>query len=116
VFRTPSAAKPRRHWVSWLFSVSWVFHRLWVFHLSEGGQNVTAEAGLTRTWNVGRYTVTLSLRKPTAGQIASVAAEWSPGLPERLTEAEVAQYVRGRNEALAELAAELGVRSAVIDV
>jgi len=60
---------------------------------------------LIRTWKVSRYTVTLTASTVQPGSLAAIAMEWSPELPERLTEAEIAEYVRGRNAALAELAA-----------
>ena len=70
-----------------------------------------------RAWRVGcRCEVTMTARKPERGQVVSASMEWSPDLPERLTESEIADYLRGRNAALAELAAELGGSAAVIDL
>jgi hypothetical protein len=54
---------------------------------------------------VGRYTVTLTVPKPQAGTVQGMVAEWHPDVPERLTDAELAQYRAGHNAALAELGA-----------
>lgn len=74
-----------------------------------------AAAGV-RTWSVGRYTATLTIPRPRPGATLAASVEWLPEMPERLTEAEVAEYVRGRNQALLELSVELGLRAVVVDL
>lgn len=70
---------------------------------------------LTRTWHVGSRTVTFCVPRPTPGRAVHCLCEWSPDEPTRLTPEEWQQYAAGRNAALAEMAAELGVNVAVID-
>jgi hypothetical protein len=65
---------------------------------------MSAEAAAAcRSFSVGRYTVTLTVPTLKAGVAAAVVVEWTPELPERLTAAEVAEYVRGRNAVLVAL-------------
>lgn len=73
-------------------------------------------ATLTRSWAVGAFTATMTVPKPKLGQVASAVIEWSPHVPQRLTDDELATYRRGLNAAVAELSAELGVTAAVIDL
>lgn len=73
-------------------------------------------AAITRSWTVGQYTATLTVPRTKPGHLASAVIEWSPHVPHRLTEDELACYWRGRNSALAELSTALGVNAAVIDV
>lgn len=78
---------------------------------------MTAEAALlTRTFRVGKRTVTLTFPRPKAGDALCLACEWSPDPPRRLSKAELRQYRAGRNAAVAELARELGVKAAVVEV
>jgi len=77
---------------------------------------MTAEAAFTRTWPVGKYVATLSMSRPSNGKAQCVLIEWSPEMPQRLGESEIAEYVRGRNAALADMAAELGLRVALVEV
>jgi hypothetical protein len=70
---------------------------------------------LVRTWAVGSYQVTLSVPMPRAGQTLSCVMEWTPELPEHLTDAEVEQYRAGRDRAIREIAEQLGVRAAVLE-
>jgi hypothetical protein len=70
---------------------------------------------LSRTFQVGERTVTLTIPRPTKGRAVSVACEWSPDVPVRLSPMEWREYVAGRTAALAEVAAELGLHVAVID-
>lgn len=67
-------------------------------------------AVLTHSWLVGPYRVTLTVQHPVPGRSMHCSCEWEPSLPERLTEEEVCQYVRGRDAALCELSRQLGVR------
>lgn len=78
---------------------------------------MTGEAAiLTRTFKVGRRTCTLTFPRPKAGDALCLACEWSPGPPRRLSKAEWREYRAGRNAAVAELARELGVRAAVVEL
>ena len=77
---------------------------------------MSAQAAITRSWKVGRYTATLNVPRATPGAVACAVIEWEPGLPDLLTAAEVTRYVRGRNAALAEMAAEMGITAAVVDL
>lgn len=70
------------------------------------------QAVLSRSWLVGRYTVTMTVPPIVAGQVRSVAIEWSPDQPRRLTDAEIEQYRRGRNDAIQ----ALGLKALVIDL
>jgi hypothetical protein len=73
-------------------------------------------AALPRSWQVGKYTATLTAPKARPGTVASACIEWTPHVPQRLTSAELEQYHAGRNRALAELAAALGINAAVVDL
>lgn len=78
---------------------------------------MTAEApALVRSWPVGSRTATLTVPRPAPGSVLSAVIEWSPDAPRGLSGAEWKQYRDGRNAALAEVAAELGVSAAVLDV
>ena len=78
---------------------------------------MTAHAALlSRSWRVGRWTVTLSIPALTPGLGAAGVVEWSPAMPGRpLTPSELAEYRRGRDSALADFAREKGLRSAVVE-
>jgi hypothetical protein len=73
-------------------------------------------AAMVRSWTVGDRTVTMTVPKPKPGQLAHCSIEWSPSVPEKLDAAARAEYVAGRNQALADLAQEQGIRIAVIDL
>ena len=73
-------------------------------------------AAITRSWSVGPYTATLKAPRTKPGYLASAVIEWSPHVPQRLTEDQLETYRRGRNAAVAELSAELGVIAAVVDL
>lgn len=72
-------------------------------------------AVLTRSWSVGRFTVTLTCPRPEAGASQVAAIEWAPHAPDRLTAAELRQYREGRDAAVAELAGALRLRIAVVE-
>ena len=77
---------------------------------------MTAEhPALTRSWPVGRFTCTLTVPPVKTGAVYA-AIEWEPHRPEELTRDEIAAYRRGRNQALAELTAELGIRGPTVEV
>lgn len=78
---------------------------------------MSGEAAFTRSWLVGCRTVTLTTPvRLLPGACLSAAMEWAPSTPERLTSAEWVQYRAGRNAAVCELAAALGVKVAVVDL
>lgn len=77
---------------------------------------MSAEPALSRAWKVGARTVTLSMARPVRGRPMSAVVEWDPEAPLHLSAAEWSQYRIGRNAALEELSAELGIRTAVIDL
>jgi hypothetical protein len=78
---------------------------------------MSAEAALAvRSWKAGRYTCTLTVQRPRAGALVSCVIEWAPQVPHRLTDGEISEYRAGRNTALAELSAELGINAAVIEL
>lgn len=72
--------------------------------------------GFSRTWKVGRYTAELSVPALRSGQPVHAVIEWSPDVPRRLTASETQDYLAGRTQALAELAAQFELRVAVVDV
>jgi len=73
-------------------------------------------AALTRSWPVGNRTCTLTVPRPNPGAPACAVVEWSPDTPSRLTASEWKAYRAGRDQAAAELAAELGGAAAVIEL
>lgn len=73
-------------------------------------------AALTRSWAVGTRTCTLTVPKSRPGAAMSACVEWSPDPPPRLSASEWHQYRTGRNAAIAEMAATLGINAAVIDL
>lgn len=73
-------------------------------------------AALTRSWPVGTRTATLSMPKPRPGRPQSCVILWTPDAPPSMSGAEWKQYRAGRDAAVSELAAALGVNVAVIDL
>jgi len=72
------------------------------------GAAMSAEAAFTHTWQVGRWTVTLSAPPLMLGARLVVTCEWAPDVPGRpLTDSERRQYEAGRDAALAAMAATL---------
>lgn len=76
---------------------------------------MSAGAGITRSWSVGKYRVTMTIPRSGSGLLAATV-EWEPYLPKRLTDAELRQYRAGRDAALAEMAAELGVTVGLVEL
>lgn len=72
------------------------------------------QAVLQRSFPVGFYTATLTVRASRSGGTVGCTCEWEPGVPERLGEAELFAYVTGRNTALAELSQLLGLPALAI--
>ncbi len=73
-------------------------------------------AAAVRTWPVGQFTCTLTVQRPRAGAVVTCTVEWSPRVPQALAPDEVTAYRAGRNRALAEVSAELGLSAAVLEV
>lgn len=71
---------------------------------------------LVRSWQVGNRTCTMTVPRPQPGQPVHVALEWDPTIPEHLSLAERMQYRRGRDAAIAEVAAALQIAVAVVDL
>ena len=64
-------------------------------------REMSAEAAVVHFWQVGRWTVTLSMPRVVAGAVVCAVAEWSPALPGRpLTASEQRQYDAGLAEAM----------------
>lgn len=59
---------------------------------------------LIRRWSVGDYTVTLRCQRPKPGQAVGAFVEWDPTMPKGLTATDQAAYLRGRDEAIAQVA------------
>ena len=77
---------------------------------------MSAQAAITRAWKVGRYTATLTVPASITAGLMQAVIEWTPQAPNRLTQRELQEYRRLRNKALAEISAELGIKTAVIDL
>jgi hypothetical protein len=62
---------------------------------------MSAEAvAVSRTFQVGRYTATVSLPRLPVGGTGCAVIGWSPCMPDRLSPAELEQYRRGRDAAI----------------
>lgn len=70
---------------------------------------MSATAGVSRTFKVGRYTVDLTIQRPTPGKATMASVEWAPCLPNPLSGSELRQYRAGRDRAFAEIADEMGI-------
>lgn len=81
-----------------------------------GGQILSARLAVSRSWSVAGRTVTLTVSRPTPGAGMCANVEWSPCEPNSLTREELALYRLHRDEAIAAIAIELGVRAAVLDL
>ena len=78
---------------------------------------MTAESALgVRTWRVAGYTCELTVQRPKSGALVHAVCEWTPAEPSRLSAEEWREYRMGRNRAISELAAELGISVAVLDL
>lgn len=71
---------------------------------------------LVRSWQVGNRTCMMTVPRPQPGRPVHLAIEWSPTMPRRLSRGELAQYRAGRNAAIADVARELGVTAALLEV
>ena len=69
---------------------------------------------ITDTWRVGkRYRVEMTIGTDDRGE-PRLCAEWTPRVPERLTQREVAAYQRGRDALVSRFAEQAGIASVVI--
>jgi hypothetical protein len=71
---------------------------------------------LIHSFRVGRHTVTVTIQRPRAGAVVAMVTEWQPNMPSRLSDAQLKAYRRGRDEAVAMLAARTGIEIAVVEV
>ena len=69
-----------------------------------------------RSWPVGERTCTVTMQRLKPGAVVHMVVEWSPSQPKRLTADEWAQYRTGRNSALADIAVEMGINAAVLEL
>ncbi|NUZ07652.1 hypothetical protein [Piscinibacter koreensis] len=76
---------------------------------------MSAEPAITRTWSVGRYTAHLSVARPKPGAVMCAVIEWTPGVPRDFTDRDYQKYRDGRDRALSQIAAELGINVAVVE-
>lgn len=83
---------------------------------SSGNRGTDSAAVVSRSWKVGERMVTLTIPRPEGGRQLIACAEWSPTEPSRLSDQEWREYRQGRNKAIAELAAELEISVAVLDL
>jgi hypothetical protein len=78
---------------------------------------MSAQAALAvRSWPVGNRTVTLTIPRPNSTGPIVASATWSPTEPSGLSTSEWLQYRQGRHKALCELAEELGISVAVLEL
>lgn len=66
---------------------------------------------LTRSWQVGRYTASLTV-PPLAAGVVHAVIEWTPHTPNDLTADELQAYRRGRDAAFR----DLGLAALVVDL
>ncbi len=71
---------------------------------------------LARSWPVGDRVCILTVPRPHAGKAQHACIEWSPSAPPALSADELQQYRRGRDAAVAALAAELRITVAVVEM
>lgn len=79
---------------------------------------MSASLAIESTFRVGKFKVTLSApANIEPGRPLALHCEWDPRLPGRpLTPSEWAQYVAGRDKAVADLAERAGLRIAVVNL
>jgi hypothetical protein len=70
----------------------------------------------SKSWSVGKRTCRLDVPKAAPGQTLTVFLDWTPDAPARLTAAELVQYRKGRDAAIAAAAAELGIKIALVEI
>lgn len=62
-----------------------------------------------RVFYVGGYQATARINQPVPGCLSHLAIKWSPMMPKRLNKQLMRQYRRGRDKAIADLAAAAGL-------
>lgn len=78
---------------------------------------MSGPAAIVKTWRVGRYTAQVTVKRPAEDGVAQrVVVEWLPGPPRALTDRDYATHRAARNRAIAEIAAELGINAAVLEL
>ena len=71
---------------------------------------------VTHQFRVGdKYTCTMTVPIPAYGSVVGLAARWSPRPPSKLSGSALRQYRRGRNDALAEVARQMGGPVVVVE-
>lgn len=74
---------------------------------------------LSTTFRVGRFTCAMSLDLdglPARGQAAALVMNWTPCVPGKLSKDEIAQYRRGRDAFMGEVAKAIGGSVLVAEV
>ena len=71
---------------------------------------------MVSTFKVGKYTVILTIPRPTIGATISMACEWEPTIPQRLSKREWREYRAGRDAAFAELSKLTGMPMTMIEL
>jgi len=56
----------------------------------------------TRSWKVGEYRATMTLKRSRTGELG-VVITWEPSVPSKLTKEEIKQYRDGRDAAIRDL-------------
>lgn len=85
--------------------------------IERGTKSMSGESALAvRSWPVGVFTCELTVQRPKTGALMNAVVEWTPAEPPRLSTEEWRQYRAGRNRAIAELAAQLGISVAVLEL
>lgn len=77
---------------------------------------MSAALPVVRSWRVGERVVTLTIPKTAPGEPTRATAVWTPTEPASLSTSEWQDYRHGRHRALSEIAAELGISVAVLDL
>ena len=73
-------------------------------------------AAMTRTFRVGKRTVTCTMPQVQPGQVVCATIEWHPDMPRRLSRREWKQYRAGRDAAFAGLCGDLGIRGMLCEI
>lgn len=75
----------------------------------------TRRASASRSFPVGERTVTLTATLPASQRTSACTVAWQPAAPSALSASEWHELRAGRQVAIDEIAAELGVSPAAID-
>lgn len=98
-----------------LFDRGWLPYALARTRGEEIAMSAEAPLAMTR-FGVGSRTCVLTIARPKLGELACCVVEWIPDVPKRLGPAEIVEYRTGRDRALAELAQQLGITTAVLEL